>query len=71
MMTILKLINHTVFASLANTTLQMALLIPLIALIISLLHIRSAATRYSLWLFATFGIIALPGKTICQLIELS
>ncbi len=60
MIAILNSISRVIFASLANTTLQVTLLISLIALIIWLLRIRSPATRYSLWLFAMFGVIALP-----------
>jgi len=56
----LNLINEAIFASLVNTTLQMTLLIPLIALVIWIFRIKSATTRYSLWLFVIFGIIALP-----------
>jgi beta-lactamase regulating signal transducer with metallopeptidase domain len=59
-MTILNLINDAIFVSLVNTTLQMTLLIPLIVLVIFLFRIKSATTRYSLWLFVIFGIIALP-----------
>jgi len=58
--TILNLFNDAMFVSLVNTTLQMTLLIPLIALVIFLFRIKSAATRYSLWLFVIFGIVALP-----------
>ena len=58
--TMLNLLNDAIFVSLVNTTLQMTLLIPLIALIIWMFRIKSAATRYSLWLFVIFGIIALP-----------
>ena len=58
--TILNLFNDAIFVSLVNTTLQMTLLIPLITLVIFLFRIKSAATRYSLWLFVILGIIALP-----------
>ena len=57
---ILNLINDAIFVSLVNTTLQITLLIPLIALIIWIFRVRSAATRYSLWLFVMFAIIVLP-----------
>ena len=57
---ILNLINDAIFVSLVNTTLQITLLIPLIALIIWMFRVRSAATRYSLWLFVIFAIIVLP-----------
>jgi len=60
MTAILNSISRVILASLANTTLQMTLLISLIALIIWLFRIRSSTTRYSFWLFAMFGIIALP-----------
>ena len=56
----LNLINDAVFVSLVNTTLQMTLLISLIALVIWMFRIKSATTRYSLWLFALFAAIALP-----------
>jgi len=58
--TMLNLMNDAVFVSLVNTTLQMTLLIPLVLLIIWVFRIKSAATRYSLWLFVLFAIIALP-----------
>ncbi len=57
---ILNLINDTIFTSLVNTTWQITLLIPIIALIIWIFRVKSAATRYSLWLFVIFAMIALP-----------
>ena len=57
---LLNLINDFVFVSLVNTTLQMMLIIALIAIIIFLFRIKSPAIRYSLWLFAMFSIIVLP-----------
>ena len=57
---ILNLINDVIFVSLVNTTLQMTLLISLIALIIWVFRIKSAATRYILWLFVVFALIVLP-----------
>ena len=57
---ILNLINDAIFVSLVNTTLQITLLIPLVALIIWMFRVKSAATRYSLWLFVMFAIIVLP-----------
>jgi len=53
-------INDAIFVSLVNTTLQMTVLIPLIALFIWILRIKSATIRHSLWLFALFAIVALP-----------
>ena len=58
--TVLNGINDAVFVSLVNTTLQMTLLIPLIALFIWMFRIKSAPIRYSLWLVVLFAIIALP-----------
>jgi hypothetical protein len=60
MSNILNLINDAIFVSLVNTTLQITILIPLIALIIWMFRIKSATTRYSLWLFALFAMLALP-----------
>ena len=57
---VLSLINDAVFVSLVNTTLQITLIIPLVVLFIWLLRIKSAVTRYSIWLFVISGIIALP-----------
>ncbi|MFC1713450.1 M56 family metallopeptidase [Candidatus Poribacteria bacterium] len=59
----LNLINDVIFVSLVNTTLQITLLIPLIALIIWIFRVKSATTRYSLWLFVIFAIIVLPFLT--------
>ena len=60
---ILNLVNDAIFVSLVNTTLQITLLIPVIALIIWLFRIKSATTRYLLWLFALFAMLALPFLT--------
>lgn len=57
---LLNLINDIVFVSLVNTTLQMTLIIALIAIIIFLFRIKSPVIRYFLWLFAMFSIIVLP-----------
>jgi len=57
---LLSMINDIVFVSLVNTTLQMTLIIALIAILIFLFRIKSSAIRYSLWLFAMFSIIILP-----------
>ena len=57
---ILNLVNDAIFVSLVNTTLQITLLIPVIALIIWIFRIKSATTRYSLWLFALFAMLLLP-----------
>ncbi|MFC1713917.1 M56 family metallopeptidase [Candidatus Poribacteria bacterium] len=57
---ILNLVNDAIFVSLVNTTLQITLLIPVIALIIWMFRIKSATTRYSLWLFVLFAMLLLP-----------
>ena len=59
-MTWLNWVNDAVFVSLVNTTLQVTLLIPLIALVIWMFRIKSATIRHSLWLFALFAMLALP-----------
>ena len=56
----LNWVNDAIFVSLVNTTLQITLLIALIALIIRIFHIKSAPMRYSLWLFALFAMLILP-----------
>jgi len=56
----LNRVNDAIFVSLVNTTLQITILIPLIALLIWVFRIKSATIRYSLWLFALFAIVALP-----------
>jgi len=61
--TALSWVNDTVFVLLVNTTLQITLLISLIALIIRIFHIKSAPTRYSLWLFALIAMLLLPFLT--------
>ncbi len=58
--TALNWVNDAIFVSLVNTTLQITLLICLIALIIRIFRIKSAPTRYSLWLFALFAMLLLP-----------
>jgi len=60
LLAILNLINDAIFVSLVNTTLQIIVVISLIALLIRVFRVKSAAIRYSLWLFALFAIIALP-----------
>jgi Tol biopolymer transport system component/beta-lactamase regulating signal transducer with metallopeptidase domain len=57
---VITVLSDTIFVSLVNTTWQITLLIPLVALLIWVFRIKSAATRYSLWLFVLFAIIALP-----------
>ena len=57
---VITVLGDTIFVSLVNTTWQITLLIPLVALLIRVFRIKSAATRYSLWLFVLFAIIALP-----------
>ena len=61
--TMLNWVNDAIFVSLVNTTLQMTFLIPLIAFIIWMFRIKSAATRHALWLFILFAIIVLPFLT--------
>jgi Tol biopolymer transport system component/beta-lactamase regulating signal transducer with metallopeptidase domain len=58
--TVSNWINDAIFVSLVNTALQMTVLIALIALFIWIFRIKSATTRYSLWLFALFAVVALP-----------
>ena len=60
---VLNLVNDTVFVSLVNTTLQMTLIISIVALVIWMLRMKSATIRYSLWLFVLFAIIVLPALT--------
>lgn len=60
LITTLSWFNDIVFVSLVNTSLQVTLLIPLVALFIWMFRVRSAATRYCLWLFALFAISLLP-----------
>ena len=43
--TVLNLVNDAVFASLVNTTLQMTLLISIVALVIWMLRMKSATIR--------------------------
>ncbi len=57
---VITVLSDTIFVSLVNTAWQMTLLIPLVALLIWMFRIKSAATRYSIWLFVLFAIIALP-----------
>ncbi len=56
----LSWVNDIVFVSLVNTALQITLLISLVALLIWVFRVKSAATRYSLWLFVILAIILLP-----------
>jgi hypothetical protein len=58
--TALSWVNDIIFVSLVNTTLQITILIPLIGLIIRVFRIKSAPTRYSLWLFAILAALMLP-----------
>ncbi len=58
--TALSWVNDIIFVSLVNTTLQITILIPLIGLIIRVFRIKSAPTRYSLWLFAMLATLTLP-----------
>ena len=60
----LSSLNDAIFVSLVNTTLQITILISLISLIIRVFRIRSAPTRYSLWLFVLLAMLILPIITL-------